>query len=94
VQPARLAPIVRGAISGQSNDGFVQRLQMAVCPSIISCSASRHKRPGALLKLGISRDESRSLLDSFVTHMSQMGQKAKYSRRADVFRFPPDTGHR
>src|SRR5258707_4077748 len=46
---------------------------MAVCPSIISCSASRHKRPGALLKLGISRDESRSLLDSFVTHMSQMG---------------------
>ena len=32
VQPARIAPIVRGAISGASNDGFVQRLQMAVYP--------------------------------------------------------------
>jgi Protein of unknown function (DUF3987) len=32
VQPARLAPIVRGAVSGVSNDGFVQRLQMAVYP--------------------------------------------------------------
>jgi hypothetical protein len=26
--------------------------------------------------------------------MSEMGQKAKYSRRADVFRFTPKTGHR
>src|ERR1019366_9459189 len=25
--------------------------------------------------------------------MSQMGQKAKYSLRADVFRFGPDSGH-
>jgi hypothetical protein len=32
VQPARIAPIVRGAISGASNDGFVQRLQMTVYP--------------------------------------------------------------
>jgi hypothetical protein len=32
VQPARIAPIVRGAISGVSNDGLIQRLQMAVWP--------------------------------------------------------------
>ena len=32
VQPARIAPIVRGAISGSSNDGLIQRLQMAVWP--------------------------------------------------------------
>jgi hypothetical protein len=25
--------------------------------------------------------------------MSQLGQKAKYSLRADVFRFAPDSGH-
>src|SRR5260370_34722977 len=32
VQPARIAPIVRGALSGASNDGLIQRLQMAVWP--------------------------------------------------------------
>jgi hypothetical protein len=32
VQPSRIAPIVRGAISGTSNDGLIQRLQMAVWP--------------------------------------------------------------
>jgi hypothetical protein len=35
VQPARIAPIVRGAISGASNDGLIQRLQMAVWPDDI-----------------------------------------------------------
>jgi Protein of unknown function (DUF3987) len=32
VQPSRIAPIVRAAISGASNDGFIQRLQMTVWP--------------------------------------------------------------
>jgi hypothetical protein len=32
VQPSRIAPIVRGAISGASNDGLIQRLQMTVWP--------------------------------------------------------------
>ena len=32
VQPSRIAPIVRGAITGTANDGFVQRLQLAVWP--------------------------------------------------------------
>ncbi len=32
VQPARIAPIVRGAITGASNDGLIQRLQMVVWP--------------------------------------------------------------
>jgi hypothetical protein len=32
VQPSRLAPIIRGAVSGQNNDGLVQRLQLAVWP--------------------------------------------------------------
>jgi hypothetical protein len=33
VQPSRIAPIVRGAISGASNDGLIQRLQMTVWPN-------------------------------------------------------------
>ena len=32
IQPSRLAPIVRGAVGGTSNDGLVQRLQLAVWP--------------------------------------------------------------
>jgi hypothetical protein len=32
VQPSRIAPIVRGAMAGTSNDGLIQRLQMAVWP--------------------------------------------------------------
>nr|WP_235918909.1 YfjI family protein [Aureimonas psammosilenae] len=32
IQPSRIAPIVRGAVSGASNDGLIQRLQMTVWP--------------------------------------------------------------
>jgi hypothetical protein len=32
VQPSRIAPIVRGAMSGTSNDGLIQRFQMTVWP--------------------------------------------------------------
>lgn len=34
IQPARIAPIVRGAVSGTSADGLVQRLQLAVWPDL------------------------------------------------------------
>lgn len=32
VQPSRIAPIVKGALSGRNNDGLIQRLQMTVWP--------------------------------------------------------------
>lgn len=32
IQPARLAPLIRGSVSGASDDGMVQRLQLAVWP--------------------------------------------------------------
>jgi hypothetical protein len=32
VQPSRIAPTVRGAISGASNDGLIQRMQLTVWP--------------------------------------------------------------
>ena len=32
IQPSRIAPIVRGALAGTSNDGLIQRLQMTVWP--------------------------------------------------------------
>lgn len=34
VQPARIAPLVRGTMTGASNDGLIQRLQLAVWPDI------------------------------------------------------------
>lgn len=38
IQPSRIAPIVRGALSGTSNDGLIQRLQMTVWPD--DCGSS------------------------------------------------------
>jgi hypothetical protein len=35
VQPSRIAPLVRGAMSGSSDDGLVQRLQLAVWPDAV-----------------------------------------------------------
>lgn len=32
IQPSRIAPLVRGAVTGESDDGLVQRLQLAVWP--------------------------------------------------------------
>src|SRR3954451_1827005 len=32
IQPSRLAPLVRGAVSGTANDGLIQRFQLAVWP--------------------------------------------------------------
>ena len=32
IQPSKLAPLVKGAVSGQSDDGLIQRLQLAVWP--------------------------------------------------------------
>lgn len=32
IQPSRIAPLIRGAITGASDDGLVQRLQLAVWP--------------------------------------------------------------
>jgi hypothetical protein len=36
IQPSRLAPIIRGAISGLNNDGLIQRLQLAVWPDDVN----------------------------------------------------------
>ena len=58
IQPSKLAPLVRGAISGQSDDGLLQRLQIAVWPELSSswrmtdrapCLRS-HERYAALFK--------------------------------------------
>jgi len=35
VQPSRIAPLVRGAMSGSSDDGLIQRLQLAVWPDAV-----------------------------------------------------------
>jgi Protein of unknown function (DUF3987) len=45
VQPSRIVPLVRGAISGTSDDGLIQRLQLAVWPDDISEWKWRDRRP-------------------------------------------------
>lgn len=45
IQAARIAPIVRGAVSGSSADGLVQRLQLAVWPDLSKDWEWRDRRP-------------------------------------------------
>ena len=50
VQPSRIAPIVRGAMTGATNDGFVQRLQMTVWPDDLGSWTWVDRRPNALAR--------------------------------------------
>lgn len=45
IQPSRLAPIVRGAVSGTSADGLLQRLQLAVWPDLSKTWEWRDRSP-------------------------------------------------
>lgn len=45
IQPSKLAPLVRGAASGQSDDGLIQRFQMAVWPDLPATWAWRDRKP-------------------------------------------------
>jgi Protein of unknown function (DUF3987) len=51
VQPSRIAPIVRGAMSGASNDGLIQRLQMAVWPDDVGSWQWIDRKPNVLARL-------------------------------------------
>ena len=50
VQPSRIAPIVRGAMSGASNDGLIQRLQMTVWPDDAPSWRWVDRKPNALAR--------------------------------------------
>jgi Protein of unknown function (DUF3987) len=47
VQPARIAPLVRGAMTGVSDDGLIQRLQLTVWPDDIGCWTWIDRHPNA-----------------------------------------------
>jgi hypothetical protein len=51
VQPSRIAPIVRGAMTGASNDGLVQRLQLAVWPDDLGSWKWVDRKPDMLARL-------------------------------------------
>lgn len=51
VQPSRMAPIVRAAISGASNDGLIQRLQMTVWPDDAESWQWVDRKPDAAARL-------------------------------------------
>lgn len=45
IQPARIAPIVRGAVSGIAADGLLQRLQLVVWPELATSWTWRDRKP-------------------------------------------------
>lgn len=47
VQPARIAPLVRGAMTGVSDDGLIQRLQLTVWPDDIGSWTWTDRHPNA-----------------------------------------------
>ena len=55
VQPSRIAPIVRGAISGASNDGLIQRLQMAVWPDDVGSWRWVDRNPNAPARMAYEK---------------------------------------
>lgn len=55
VQPSRIIPLVRGAVSGASNDGLLQRLQMTVWPDPNSSWRWIDRSPDAAARLAVDR---------------------------------------
>ncbi|MVT71067.1 DUF3987 domain-containing protein [Bradyrhizobium pachyrhizi] len=55
VQPSRIAPIVRGAMSGVTNDGLIQRLQMAVWPDDLGSWKWVDRSPNALARIAYDK---------------------------------------
>jgi hypothetical protein len=51
VQPSRIAPIVRSAISGATNDGLIQRIQMTVWPDDFGSWRWVDRKPNAAARL-------------------------------------------
>ena len=71
VQPSRIAPLVRGAMSGTSNDGLLQRLQMTVWPDDI-CSWR-----------WVDRKPDRDARDAFEDVFRYLGLDAKQSNLSE-----------
>jgi Protein of unknown function (DUF3987)/Domain of unknown function (DUF6371) len=55
VQPSRIAPIVRGAMCGASNDGLIQRLQMTVWPDDVGSWRWVDRKPNAAARLAYEK---------------------------------------
>lgn len=55
VQPSRIIPLVRGAVSGSSNDGFLQRMQMTVWPDPSSSWKWVDRAPDAAARIAVDR---------------------------------------
>jgi hypothetical protein len=55
VQPSRIAPVVRRAMSGASNDGLIQRLQMVVWPDDVGSWRWVDRTPNTLARLAYEK---------------------------------------
>jgi len=55
VQPSRIIPLVKGAVSGSNNDGLLQRLQMTVWPDTSTSWRWIDRAPDAAARIGLDR---------------------------------------
>jgi hypothetical protein len=55
IQPSRIAPIVRGAMTGATNDGLIQRLQLAVWPDDVANWQWVDRHPSAVARDAFNR---------------------------------------
>jgi hypothetical protein len=55
VQPSRIIPLVKGAVSGASNDGLLQRLQMTVWPDPSAIWRWVDRSPDAAARIDVDR---------------------------------------
>jgi hypothetical protein len=82
IQPSRLAPIVRNAVSGANNDGLIQRLQLAVWPDDIGSWQWVDRAPDA----AAHERYDRAFRD---LHELQLDPNLKDERGRAVLRFVP-----
>ena len=81
VQPSRIAPLVRGAMTGVSDDGLVQRLQLAVWPDDLCDWVWTDRKPSAPAKAQYEaafrdmRAFASGLLFPATFHFSEKAQK-------------------
>ncbi|WP_244441307.1 DUF3987 domain-containing protein [Methylosinus trichosporium] len=78
IQPSRISPLVKGAMTGERDDGLIQRLQLAVWPDDIGSWAWSDRSPDAL---------ARKRFDDAFRDLHEM---AKELTEPAVFNFSPE----
>jgi len=84
VQPSRIAPLVRGAMSGVSDDGLIQRLQMTVWPDTLKDWTWMDRSPN--LAARTAYEEAFGSLHSFTSKLTAPAVFCFSDDAQDLFR--------